>query len=259
MHYAKRMGEKNVRTNRGAAATAAVGAPAQGLLLKAEQISYVRPGYRSFDHLSFAVAAGTVHALLDVGSGGARDALLAVAGRMRPTEGKLTVLGQELPRGAARVRRLVGMGLFPGLNDFPAHQTVGDALSHELALRGLALPYAEQLEHLARWQLATHVDRTVAGLEPYELARLGAACAAAGGVRLAVVPAIEGAVPPAQEEAFVALMRANAARTGATFLAATASPRAALAADALTPTTIEAEELLAVEDEAEAAAHGADA
>lgn len=237
----------------------AAGAPAHGVLLKAEQISYARPGYRSFDHLSFTVAAGTVRALLDTGSGGARDVLLAVAGRVRPTAGALTVLGQELPRGAARVRRLVGMGLFPGVNDFPSSQTVGEALSHELALRGRDLSYGEQLEHLARWQLATHVDRAVGSLEPYERARLGAACAAVGEVPLAVVPAIEGAVPPAQEVAFVRLMRANAARTGTAFLTATASPRAARAADALTPATIEAEELLAADEDAEAAFHGADA
>lgn len=223
-----------------------------GAVVRAEDIAYARRGYRSFEHLTFTVAPGEVHVLVDAAARPARDALLAVAGRVAPTAGRLEVCGSALPRGAFRVRRCVGLGWFAGVNDCPPQQTVAEALSHELALRGRAVPYEQVLDILAAWMLATHADRAVDELDPDACARLGAACAAAPCPQLAVVPALEGAVPPACSVALVRLMRAWAERTGTAFLAATAVPAAARAADAWTPVSIEAAELMEADGRAEA-------
>ncbi|MET9800837.1 ATP-binding cassette domain-containing protein [Streptomyces sp. NPDC006368] len=98
--------------------------------------------------------------------------LLALTGRMRPTEGHAEVAGLPLPRQMAAVRRISALGHVPGVDDLDPAFTVAEHL-HERALlqrRFDASPLA-----LVRRMLRPRAERIAASR-----ARIEAALRAAG-------------------------------------------------------------------------------
>ena len=59
---------------------------------------------------------------------GRTSLLLTLAGRMRPSSGTLSVLGEELPRHARRVQRRTGVSGFHGIDSLEESVTVGAAI-----------------------------------------------------------------------------------------------------------------------------------
>lgn len=238
------------REGRAAAAPPAGAAPRDGAepVVLAEDIGYARGAYRSYEHLSLCVERGRLHALVDAGDGGARDALLSCAGLARPTAGSLTVCGVDAVRHGPRLRPLVGLGLFAGVNDFEPGQTAGEALAHELSLHRAPADEDAVLAGLADWLLATMVDAPVGSLAAADRARLGIACAAAGSPAVMVIPDIETGAAPAEAARTAALLSGYARRAGAAVLLATSSPAIARMADAWTPAGMAAAELMAAAD-----------
>lgn len=232
----------------GCAATTAPDAVARPTVL-AEDISYVQGAYRSYEHLDLRVEAGTAHALVGSGDVAARDALLSCAGLVRPTAGSLTVCGVDAVADGRRLRPLVGLGLFPGVNDLSAGQTVAEALAHELRLRRAPADEDAVLAGLAAWLLATLADAPVEGLPAADRARLGAACAAAGAPRLMVVPDIESGASPDEAARTLGLLADCAHRTRAAVLFATSSLGLARAADTWTAVDMAASEAMAASDQ----------
>lgn len=118
----------------------------------ARDVSYHTRGYRSFEFVSFEAFPGSAHALLASEHEPARDALLAVAGLVRPTDGMLTVANVELTQPVAsgplavvrRVlgprermpRRTVGLGVFERVAPVDEQLTVEEAVEHEVSVRG---------------------------------------------------------------------------------------------------------------------------
>jgi len=70
-----------------------------------------------FGPVTFDAAPGSVTVILGASGTGKTALLLTMAGRMRPSSGSASVLGLDVVRDAAKVRRIAGLGLIPGVND----------------------------------------------------------------------------------------------------------------------------------------------
>lgn len=77
--------------------------------------------------LSFAVGDGLT-VLCGPSGSGRTSLMLTLAGRMKPTSGRLTVLGQELPRRARRVQKRTGISGFHDIDTLEDSVTVGAAI-----------------------------------------------------------------------------------------------------------------------------------
>lgn len=161
----------------------------------ARDATYAARGYRSFEFATFEAYPGQVLALVSAERNAARDLVLALGGLVRPTSGSLVVDGAELAAAARRLAAprlpcgFVGVGVCTGLLDVDGSLTVEEAVLREMRLRGvrLAAKAADALEYLAEHHLATCADQVVGQLPPLSRARLSAALACAGGVRLAAL------------------------------------------------------------------------
>ncbi|QYF72916.1 ATP-binding cassette domain-containing protein [Cryobacterium sp. PAMC25264] len=77
--------------------------------------------------LSFSADTGLTVICGPAGSG-RTSLLLTLAGRMKPTAGSLTVLGEDLPRRARRVQRSTGVSGFHGIDSLEESVSVGAAI-----------------------------------------------------------------------------------------------------------------------------------
>ena len=82
--------------------------PQQDVALSVDGLS-LRAGKRTiFEDVSFTVPRGSLSVLAGASGTGKTALALTLAGRLETTAGRATVLGEELPRRAGRVRRRVG-------------------------------------------------------------------------------------------------------------------------------------------------------
>ncbi|MFC5214591.1 ATP-binding cassette domain-containing protein [Streptomyces coerulescens] len=124
---------------------AGVGVTALGLGLKG-------PRGWAFRGVSFEAEPGSLITIEGPSGTGRTCLLLALTGRMKPTEGSATVGGTALPKRMAAVRRVSAVAHVPGVTDLDPALTVCEHL-HERALlqrrfgdslRGLLRPRAER-------------------------------------------------------------------------------------------------------------------
>lgn len=231
-----------------------------GIVVRAHDISYVRHTYRSFEFASFEARAGEVLALLSSTHEAARDALLAVAGLVRPTSGSLEVLGAALPaRGGLRASGAVPVQA--GLGVFERVAPVEEGLTVEgLATREARLHHADPdvLSLLAAVGAATHAGDPARRLGPEPRARLSAALALAAGARLALIDLSDAFVNGLSAESACALMadlRRYAAGHGVAVIVATGEVACARAADAAYALDFDAAEELGASGAHKAAGH----
>ncbi len=214
--------------------------------------------------MTFSACAGTVHALFASEHAPARDALLAIAGVVRPTSGSLVVCDVERarPKRSARWRlegrrasaqphagtssASVGLGIFTDAAPVAPNMTVEESVAHEAALRGAR--GLDVLAHLAELGLATMAAQRVDRLDACGCARLSAALALAGEPKAAVIDLTDEAVaglPVASACALLDDVRACARRMRCAVVVATSERACAQEADAVTPLDIAAAEQLA--------------
>ncbi|MFE0677654.1 ATP-binding cassette domain-containing protein [Streptomyces sp. NPDC058867] len=173
---------------------AGVGVTARGLGLEG-------PRGWAFRGVSFEAEPGALIAVEGPSGSGRTCLLLALTGRMRPTEGSATVGGAALPKRLAAARRVSALAHVPGVTDLDPSLTVGEHL-HERALlqrrfggplRGLLRPRGERVagtrERIERALAAAGLDRdalpkgartAVRDLERVEALRLSVALALIG-------------------------------------------------------------------------------
>lgn len=80
---------------------------------------------------------GEVAAVTGTSGSGRTALLLTLAGRMRFTQGSAKVCGYDLARCSARVRRVAGLAVFPGVNDLDDCASVETQVRTELRLHHL--------------------------------------------------------------------------------------------------------------------------
>jgi len=95
--------------------------------LVAEELTVSYKRGMVFGPLSFSADDGLTVICGPAGSG-RTSLLLTLAGRMKPSSGALSVLGEELPRHARRVQRQTGVSGFHGIDSLEESVSVGAAI-----------------------------------------------------------------------------------------------------------------------------------
>ncbi|MEU9008289.1 ATP-binding cassette domain-containing protein [Streptomyces sp. NPDC048479] len=179
-----------------------------GAAVTAEDFGLKGPRGWAFRSVSIEAGPGSLIAIEGPSGSGRTCLLLALTGRMRPTEGRGEVGGLQLPRKMAAVRRISALGPVPGVSELDPALTVAEHLRERAllqrrfdgSLRTLLRPRAERAAaarsridealEAAGLDLATlpKKDRTaVRDLERLEALRLSVALALVGRPRLLAV------------------------------------------------------------------------
>lgn len=119
-----------------------------GLDVVADGLGLKGPRGWAFRDVSVDAGPGALIALTGPSGSGRTCLLLALTGRMKPTEGRAVVGGLELPRRMAAVRRRSGLAHVAGVTDLEPALTVAEHLREQELLRrrfGDALPRPRQL------------------------------------------------------------------------------------------------------------------
>lgn len=131
------------------------------LNLKVENLSHTYGTRCALDSVSFTVASGEVFCLLGPNGSGKTTLFRILSTLLRPTSGRVLILGHELATEAKAIRELLGVAFqHPGLD---AKLTVRENLRHQGHLYGLAgKPLRNRIaELLERFGVADRIDERV--------------------------------------------------------------------------------------------------
>ncbi|MET7700171.1 MULTISPECIES: ATP-binding cassette domain-containing protein [unclassified Streptomyces] len=212
---------------------------AAGVAVHAEGFGLRGPRGWAFRDVRIAAEPGSLIAIEGPSGSGRTCLLLALTGRMKPTEGTATVGGSVLPKQLASVRRFSAPAHVPGVTDLDPALTVGEHLRERALLqrrfdgsvRALLRPRAERIA-AAKLRIdtalaAAGLDRSalpkgsrtaVRDLERLEALRLSIALALIGRPRLLGVDDTDLKLSDAERAEAWALLRSVAA-SGTTVLA----------------------------------------
>ncbi|KJK46112.1 ATP-binding cassette domain-containing protein [Streptomyces sp. NRRL F-4428] len=210
-----------------------------GAAVKAEDFGLKGPRGWAFRGIGLDAAPGSLVAVEGPSGSGRTCLLLALTGRMKPTEGHAEIGRHRLPNKMAAVRRIAALGPVPGVNDLDQSLTVAEQLREGALLqrhygapiRSLLRPRAERRAaasarieaalDAAGLDLATlpKAERTsVRDLERLEAVRLSVAIALLGTPRLLALDDLDIKLSDTERTEVWALLRSIAAR-GTTVLA----------------------------------------
>ncbi|MEU3735819.1 MULTISPECIES: ATP-binding cassette domain-containing protein [unclassified Streptomyces] len=193
----------------------------------------------AFREVGVEAGPGSLIAIQGASGSGRTCLLLALTGRMRPTEGEASVGRFRLPKQLAAVRRISALGPVPGVTDLDPALTVAEHL-HERALlerrfggslRTLLRPRAERANE-ARLRIDTALAAagldmealpkgrrtSVRDLERLEVLRLSIALALIGRPRLLGVDDVDLKLSDAERREAWALLK-SIAESGTTVVA----------------------------------------
>ncbi|MGW7075762.1 ATP-binding cassette domain-containing protein [Streptomyces sp. NPDC054866] len=223
---------------------------ARGAAVTAREFGLKGPRGWAFRGVGVEAGPGSLIAIEGASGSGRTCLLLALTGRMRPTEGEASVGGFRLPKQLAAVRRISALGPVPGVTDLDPALTVAEHL-HERALlerrfggslRGLLRPRAERAAK-ARLRIDTALAAagldmeslpkgrrtSVRDLERLEVLRLSVALALIGRPRLLGVDDVDLKLSDAERGEAWALLR-SITESGTTVVAVcNEAPRGAIA------------------------------
>ncbi|WP_189949142.1 ATP-binding cassette domain-containing protein [Streptomyces alanosinicus] len=142
--------------------------------VRAEGLGLKGPRGWAFRGITLDAEPGSLIAIEGPSGSGRTSLLLALTGRMKPTEGTAVVGGFPLPRHMARLRRGSAVANVAGVTDLEPALTVGEHLRERAllqsrfgeSLRGLLRPRAQRV-HEAR--LRVDAALAAAGLDPETL------------------------------------------------------------------------------------------
>ncbi|MER7727382.1 ATP-binding cassette domain-containing protein [Streptomyces sp. NPDC096323] len=145
-----------------------------GAAVTADGLGLKGPRGWAFRGVTFNAAPGSLIAIEGPSGSGRTCLLLALTGRMRPTEGDAATAGRRLPRRAAAVRRIAALGPVPGVSELDPAFTVAEHLRERALLqrrfdgspRALLRPHRERVA-TARARIDTALE--AAGLDPATL------------------------------------------------------------------------------------------
>ncbi|MEV6574923.1 ATP-binding cassette domain-containing protein [Streptomyces sp. NPDC051577] len=204
-----------------------------GAAVKAEDFGLKGPRGWVFRGVGIDAAPGSLIALEGPSGSGRTCLLLALTGRMKPSEGHAEIGGHRLPKKMTAVRRIAALGHVPGVNDLDEALTVAEQLRegamlqrrYEGPVRALLRPRAER-----RATTATLIEQALAaaGLDPatlpkgprtsvrdlerLEAVRLSVAIALLGGPRLLALDDTDLKLSTAERAELWALLRSIADR-----------------------------------------------
>ncbi|CAL9293329.1 hypothetical protein SUDANB135_02145 [Streptomyces sp. SudanB135_2055] len=210
-----------------------------GLAVTARDFGLKGPRGWAFRDVRVDAGPGSLIAVAGPSGSGRTCLLLALTGRMRPTDGTATVGGLRLPRQMSALRRISALAHVPGVTDLDPALTVAEHLRERALLqrrfgasaRDLLRPRAERA---AKARLMADTALSAAGLDPEalpkglrtavrdlertEALRLSIALALAGRPRLLGVDDADLKLSVAEREEIWALL-ASIAASGTTVVA----------------------------------------
>ncbi|GGQ37054.1 ATP-binding cassette domain-containing protein [Streptomyces mutabilis] len=141
-----------------------------GLVVTARDFGLRGPRGWAFRDVRVDAEPGALIGIEGPSGSGRTSLLLALTGRMRPTDGTATVGGLRLPRQMSALRRISALAHVPGVTDLEPALTVAEHLRERALLqrrfggsvRGLLLPRAERA---ARARLRTDAALAAADLD----------------------------------------------------------------------------------------------
>lgn len=107
--------------------------------------------------VSVSAEPGSLVAVAGASGSGRTSLLLTLAGRMKPSQGSVTVDGQSKPR---RIHRLAALAVLPGVNDLEARLTVKEHARERLTGLGWMRP------RTAKQRMADALDAVGLDLDP---------------------------------------------------------------------------------------------
>ncbi|WP_030964070.1 ATP-binding cassette domain-containing protein [Streptomyces sp. NRRL S-378] len=204
-----------------------------GAAVKAENFGLKGPRGWAFRGVGLDAAPGSLIAVEGPSGSGRTCLLLALTGRMKPTEGHAEIGRHRLPKKMAAVRRIAALGPVPGVNDLDQSLTVAEQLREGALLqrhygapiRALLRPRAERRASAAA-RIATALDAagldlatlpkgertTVRDLERLEAVRLSVAIALLGSPRLLALDDLDLKLSDTERTEVWSLLRSIAAR-----------------------------------------------
>ncbi|THA74125.1 ATP-binding cassette domain-containing protein [Streptomyces sp. A0642] len=210
-----------------------------GAAVTADGLGLKGPRGWAFRGVTLDAAPGSLIAIEGPSGSGRTCLLLALTGRMRPTEGEAATGGLRLPSRAAAVRRIAALGPVPGVSELDPAFTVAEHLRERVllqrrfdgSLRALLRPRRERVA-TARGRIDTALEAagldpatlpkgertSVRDLERLEALRLSVALALIGRPRLLAVDDIDLKLSDGERAEAWALLRRLAA-DGTTVLA----------------------------------------
>ncbi|MEU9209959.1 ATP-binding cassette domain-containing protein [Streptomyces sp. NPDC048415] len=210
-----------------------------GLGVTAEDFGLKGPRGWAFRGIRVDAEPGSLIAVEGPSGSGRTCLLLALTGRMRPTEGTAAVGPSRLPKQMAAVRRSSALAHVPGVTDLDPALTVGEHLSERAllqrrfggSLRGLLRPRSERATEaklridaalaaagLDREALPKGSRTAVRDLERLEALRLSVALALIGRPRLLGVDDTDLKLADAERAEVWALLK-SIAESGTTIVA----------------------------------------
>ncbi|MGW1881748.1 ATP-binding cassette domain-containing protein [Streptomyces sp. NPDC001970] len=211
-----------------------------GAAVTAEDFGLKGPRGWAFRGMNVDAGPGSLIAVEGPSGSGRTCLLLALTGRMKPTEGHAEVAGMRLPRKMAAVRRVSALGPVPGVSDLDPSFTVDEHLRERAllqrrfdgSLRALLRPGGERAAASARSRVEEALETagldldslpkagrtTVRDLERLEALRLSVALALIGRPRLLALDDTDLKLSDADRAQAWALLRA-VAEQGTTVLA----------------------------------------
>ncbi|MBU8549248.1 ATP-binding cassette domain-containing protein [Streptomyces rochei] len=210
-----------------------------GLAVTARDFGLKGPRGWAFRDVRVDAGPGSLIAVAGPSGSGRTCLLLALTGRMRPTDGTATVGGLRLPRQMSALRRISALAHVPGVTDLDPALTVAEHLRERALLqrrfgasaRDLLRPRAERA---AKARLMADTALSAAGLDPEtlpkglrtavrdlertEALRLSIALALAGRPRLLGVDDADLKLSAAEREEIWSLL-ASIAASGTTVVA----------------------------------------
>ncbi|MFF0810100.1 ATP-binding cassette domain-containing protein [Streptomyces albogriseolus] len=218
-----------------------------GLAVVADGLGLKGPRGWAFRDVSADAGPGALIAVAGPSGTGRTCLLLALTGRMKPTEGRAVVGGLELPRRMAAVRRRSALAHVAGVTDLDPALTVAEHLREQELLQrrfGGALPRPRQLlrpRAERRRERRRHIDEALAtagldlaalpkggrtavrDLERVEALRLSLALALLGRPRLLGIDDTDLKLSAAEREEVWEVLR-SVTGTGVTVLAVCSEP-----------------------------------
>ncbi|MFJ6779349.1 ATP-binding cassette domain-containing protein [Streptomyces yangpuensis] len=204
-----------------------------GAAVKAENFGLKGPRGWAFRGVGLDAAPGSLIAVEGPSGSGRTCLLLALTGRMKPTEGHAEIGRHRLPKKMAAVRRIAALGPVPGVNDLDQSLTVAEQLRegallqrhYDAPIRALLRPRAERRAGAAA-RIAAALDAagldlatlpkgertTVRDLERLEAVRLSVAIALIGSPRLLALDDLDLKLSDTERTEVWTLLRSIAAR-----------------------------------------------
>ncbi|MFE6483506.1 ATP-binding cassette domain-containing protein [Streptomyces sp. NPDC057757] len=210
-----------------------------GVAVRAEGFGLKGPRGWAFRDVAVTAGPGSLIAVVGPSGSGRTCLLLALSGRMKPSEGRAVIGSFRLPEQMSAVRRISAPAHVPGVTDLDPALTVGEHLLERAllqrrfggSLRELLRPRAERAAEaklridtalaaagLDRETLPKGSRTSVRDLERLESLRLSVALALIGRPRLLVVDDLDLKLPTAERAEAWALLR-SLAESGTTVVA----------------------------------------